>query len=66
MDANSIFELRSPVYEAKNELQELWDQVKNVQGEMLCIFHNHFLTDQPAWVEWKKMYINFLKENFHT
>jgi hypothetical protein len=65
MDANSIFELRSPVYEAKNELQELWDQVKNVQGEMICIFHNHFLTDQPAWVEWKKMYIDFLKENFH-
>jgi hypothetical protein len=64
MDANNIFELRSPVYEAKNELQELWDQVKNVQGEMVCIFHNHFLTDQPAWVEWKKMYVDFLEENF--
>jgi hypothetical protein len=65
MDANSIFELRSPVYEAKNELQELWDQIKKVRGEMVCIFHNHFLTDQPAWVEWKKMYIDFLKENVH-
>jgi hypothetical protein len=64
MDANNIFELRSPVYEAKNELQELWDQVKNVQGEMVCIFHNHFLTDQPAWVEWKKMVVDFLEENF--
>jgi hypothetical protein len=64
MDANSIFELRLPVYDAKKELQELWDQTKNVQGEMVCIFHNHFLTDQPAWAEWKKMYIDFLKENF--
>jgi hypothetical protein len=64
MDSNSIFELRAPVYDAKKELQELWDQTKNVHGEMICIFHNHFLTDQPAWVEWKKMYADFLKENF--
>lgn len=64
MDANSIFELRQSVYEAKNELQELFDQVKKVQGEMVAIFHNHFLTDQPEWIDWKKMYEEFLKENF--
>jgi hypothetical protein len=64
MDANSIFELRLPVYEAKNELQELFDQVKNVNGEMICIFHNHFLTDQPDLIEWKNMYTEFLMENF--
>lgn len=63
MDANSIFEMRLPVYEAKDELEELWRQVKNVQGEMVCIFHNHFLTDQPAWTEWKKMFADFLAEN---
>jgi hypothetical protein len=64
MDANSIFELRLPVYDAKNELQELYKQIKKVHGEMVCIFHNHFLTDQPAWTEWKKMYTDFLAENF--
>lgn len=64
MDANNIFELRSPVYDAKQELQELFDQVKMVNGEMITIFHNHFLTDQPEWVEWKKMYVEFLAENF--
>ena len=64
MDANSIFELRQPVYEAKNELHELFDQVKKVQGEMIGIFHNHFFTDQPEWIDWKKMYEEFLKENF--
>jgi len=63
MDANSIFELRQPVYEAKNELKELYDQVKKVKGEMVCIFHNHFLTNQPEWMEWKKMFEDFLKEN---
>lgn len=63
MDTNSIFELRAPVYEAKKELQELWDQIKNVNGEMICIFHNNFLTDQPEWLEWKKMYTSFLEEN---
>jgi hypothetical protein len=31
---------------------------------MIAIFHNHFLTDQPAWKEWKNMYTDFLKENF--
>jgi hypothetical protein len=66
MDANNIFELRSPVYEAKLELQELFDQVKRVNGEMVAIFHNHFLTDQPEWVEWKKMYAEFIAENFGT
>lgn len=64
MDANNIFELRSPVYEAKQELEELFDQVKMVNGEMVVIFHNHFLTDQPEWVEWKKMYADFITENF--
>ncbi len=64
MDATAIFEQRYPVYEAKKELQGLYDIVKKVKGEMICIFHNHFLTDQPEWVEWKKMYANFLKENF--
>ncbi len=63
MDSNSIFELRQPVYEAKNEMQELFHQVKKVRGEMICIFHNHFLTDQPEWVEWKKMLEEFFKEN---
>ena len=66
MDANSIFELRQPVYEAKNELQELFNQVKLVKGAMSCIFHNHFLTDQPEWIEWKKMYAEFLAENFEV
>lgn len=64
MDANNIFELRSPVYEAKLELQELFEQVKKVNGEMIAILHNHFLTDQPEWIEWKKMYTEFLAENF--
>ena len=63
MDSNSIFELRQPVYEAKNEMQELFHQVKKVRGEMICIFHNHFLTDQPEWVGWKKMLEEFFKEN---
>lgn len=66
MDATSIFELRAPVYEAKKELQDFWNQIQKVEGEMVCIFHNHFLTDQPEWIEWKKMYINFLQENMQS
>lgn len=62
MDATAIFEQRYPVYEAKKELHRLYDVVKKAKGEMICIFHNHFLTDQPEWVEWKKMYADFLQE----
>jgi len=65
MDANAYFEQKYTAEEAAAELQQLYDVVKFVNGEMICLFHNHFLTEQPQWIGWRKMYATFLKTNSH-
>ena len=64
MDANSIFEQKYSVNETAEELQYYFDTVKNVNGELITLFHNHFLTEQSQWIAWRNMYEAFLKKNF--
>jgi hypothetical protein len=64
MEANSFFEQKLRVDEAANELQQYYDLVKNVNGQLITIFHNHFLTEQSEWVAWRNMYEQFLDKNF--
>jgi hypothetical protein len=64
MDANACFEQKLTVEQAAIELQQFHDIVKRVNGQLITIFHNHFLTEQPQWVTWKNMYEQFLKKNF--
>jgi hypothetical protein len=66
MDTTAIFQNRSAVYDAFLELQELYDQVKLLGGEMVCIFHNQYLTNQPECIEWKNGYEIFLRKNSVT
>ena len=61
MDANSYFEQHLSAEEAGKELEYYYTLVKKVGGQMITIFHNHFLTDQPQWKPWKEMYERFLK-----
>ena len=61
MDANSYFEQHLSTEEAGKELEYYYTLVKKVEGQMITIFHNHFLTDQPQWKPWKEMYERFLK-----
>ncbi len=63
MDATSIFYKRAPVYEAAKELQELTDLVMQYGGEMIAIFHNDFLTQQPEWLEWTQLHEDWLRKN---
>jgi hypothetical protein len=63
MDANSIFEQKYSVEETAEELQYYFDTVKKVNGELITLFHNHFLTEQPEWLPWRNMYEDFLKKN---
>lgn len=63
MEANSFFEQHYNATEAAKELQDYYDVVKKVGGELISIFHNHFITEQPAWIDWRNMYAFFLKEN---
>lgn len=64
MEATSFFSQGYSATEAGDELQYYHDLVKSVGGEFITLFHNHFLTKQMQWVEWRKMYADFLKKNF--
>ncbi len=63
MDANSFFEQHYSATQAAHELQRYHDNVKNVKGTLITIFHNHFITEQSQWIEWRNMYKDFLAEN---
>lgn len=63
MDATAIFYKRAPVYEAAKELQELTDTVMQYGGQMMAIFHNDFLTQQPEWLEWTQLHEDWLRKN---
>jgi hypothetical protein len=64
MEAVSFFSQGYTAVQAGNELQYYHDTVKKVQGEFITLFHNHFLTEQPQWIAWRKMYADFLERNF--
>jgi hypothetical protein len=64
MEANAHFEQRLSAEEAAKELQHYFNVVKDVNGELITIFHNHFLTEQPQWQPWREMYTGFLARNF--
>jgi hypothetical protein len=66
MEANSYFEQKLTVENAGNELRTYYEVVKKVNGQLITIFHNHFLTEEPQWLPWRKMYEEFLQENFQT
>lgn len=64
MDANAFFEQQLTVEQAAYELEHFYTTVKQVNGTLHTIFHNHFLTEQPAWQPWRKMYEDFLNKYF--
>jgi hypothetical protein len=64
MEANSFFEQRNTVEQAAIELQQYHDAVKAVGGQLITIFHNHFVTEQPQWAAYREMYRGFLQNNF--
>ncbi len=64
MEANSYFEQHYTEQQAAEELQQYHDVVKAVNGQLITIFHNHFVSEQPQWIAWRNMYADFLKKNF--
>jgi len=61
MDANSYFEQQLSADEALLELRDYYNVVKQVSGNCSIILHNSFLTEQPQWLPWRKMYEHFLE-----
>lgn len=64
MEANSYFEQKYTAEQAGDELQHYHDIVKSVNGQLITLFHNHFVTKQPQWLPWRNMYLVFLQKNF--
>lgn len=64
MDATSIFKQKDDPKEALNELQSFHDIIRSVDGELITIFHNHFLTNDEDGRMWRAMYEEFLSANF--
>ena len=66
MEATSFFNQGYVVEQAAEEIQYYYDTVKKANGEFITLFHNHFLTEQPQWIQWREMYAAFLNRNFGT
>jgi hypothetical protein len=64
MEAAAFFSQGFSAEQAAVEMQYYHDIVKKVNGEFITLFHNHFLTEQPEWVQWRQMYADFLEKNF--
>ncbi|HEX6914654.1 MAG TPA: polysaccharide deacetylase family protein [Chitinophagaceae bacterium] len=64
MDANASFEEGLDAPAALKCLLQYRDIVRSVNGELITIFHNHFLTEQPQWQRWREMYKQFIAGNF--
>lgn len=62
MDANAFFEEKLSAQQASEELDYYYNITKSVSGECIIIQHNHFLTEEKDWIEWRKMYESFLQK----
>lgn len=63
MEATAFFQQGYTAERAGIEMQYYYDTVKQVNGEFISLFHNHFLSTEPQWLPWRKMYAGFLERN---
>lgn len=61
MDANAFYEQKQDAAQSLLELMQYYRECKNVNGELITIFHNSFLGTDPLYSGWKEMYEQFLE-----
>lgn len=61
MDANAIFEEKLSPNSAFESLVNYYNIVKQVNGQLITIHHNHFLSNEPQWQSWRSLYETFLQ-----
>ena len=61
MDANALFEQRQSPEQSLQELLSYYSTVKEVNGELITIWHNTFLGTDPLFKGWKEVYTQFLQ-----
>ena len=62
MDATSFYENQLSPGSAFSELMEYYRKIKQVNGLMVTIWHNHFFGSDPMFAGWKEVYEVFLKD----
>lgn len=60
MDATAIFNEKKTTEDAAKLLDDYFDLYKKYGGVFIPIFHNNFLTTQPAFIAWRNLYADFL------
>lgn len=60
MDSNCIFEQQLDPQKALEEMLFYHSIVKQVDGNFIFIMHNHFLSTQQQWHQWRNIYESFL------
>ncbi len=60
MDANSFYEQKQTAVEAYDELMRYYSVCKEVNGQMITIWHNNFLGTDPQFAEWGTFYEQFI------
>lgn len=63
MDANSFFEQAYTPGQALEEMRYYREQVKQVNGLLITLWHNSFLGTDPRFAGWKEIWENFLNEH---
>jgi hypothetical protein len=60
MDANCFYEQKLSIDESYEELIHYYKENKNVNGEMITIFHNNFLGTDKKFTGWADLYKKFI------
>jgi hypothetical protein len=64
MEANSFYEQKLSVEEARQELEHYYNVTKDVNGLLSTIWHNHFLGTDKMFAGWRELYKEFLTKYF--
>ncbi len=61
MEANAFYEQKLTVGQAYDELMRYLNLCKNHHGQLITVWHNHLLGDDPLYAGWRSMYEQFLR-----
>ncbi len=62
MDANSFYEQKQTAEESYNELTHYLKVCKEINGQLVTIFHNQFLGTEKTFAGWKEIYSRFTSQ----
>jgi hypothetical protein len=65
MDSTSFYENRVNPKTAFEELMAYYRKIKQINGLMITIWHNHFFGTDPLFAGWKEVYEVFLKDEIY-